>query len=220
MSSRIVVFGATGGTGRALVRQALAQGRTVTAVGRDEARLRAAFADVPDGSAVVPVVGDVADGQTVARAVQGQDVVFDALGPRKGDDPAALTEALRQIVHAMQRSGPRRLLLVSGAGIRVAGDRKPLPDRIVSALVRRLNRRDVEEKEAQLALLVRTPQLDWTVVRPPRLVDRPGTGKPLAADPHTIAGGRMVPYADLAAFLLREADERRFVRRSVFVAAG
>lgn len=111
------------------------------------------------------------------------------------------------------------MLVVSGAGIRVAGDRKPLPDRLISALVRVLNRADVEAKEAQLALL-RDTDLDWTVVRPPRLVDRPGTGRPLVADPYTIRGGRQVPYADLAAWLLDEMSARRWVRQAVFVAVG
>lgn len=216
-SSRLAVFGATGGTGRELVRQALAAGRAVTAFGRDPGRVAAAFAEAPGAPSIV--AGEVTDAAAVARAVAGQDAVLVALGPRRGDDPAALTTGLARVVDAMRAHGVRRLLVVSGAGIRVAGDRKPLPDRAISALVRLVNRRDVEAKEAQLALL-RSSDLDWTTVRPPRLADRPATGRPLAADPRTIRGGRIVAYADLAAFMLDEVDARRFVRQAVFVAAG
>jgi putative NADH-flavin reductase len=214
---RLVVFGATGGVGRALVGQALAAGYPVTAFGRDPSRVAAAFAGVAAPPAVV--AGSMTDPAAVDRAVAGQDVVHVAVGPRRGDDPAALTAGLGHVVAAMGRHEVRRLLLVSGAGIHVAGDRKPLPDRLISALVRVLNGADVAAKEAQLALLAGSA-LDWTAVRPPRLVERPATGRGLVADPHTIRGGRQVPYADLAAWMLDEGAARRWVRRAVFVAAG
>ncbi len=214
---RLVVFGATGGVGRALVGQATAAGHAVTAFGRDAARVSDAFAAL----AVRPEVaaGSMSDAAAVDAAVADQDAVLVAVGPRKGEDPAALTAGLTHVVAAMRRHEVRRVLLVSGAGIHVAGDRKPLPDRLISVVVRLLNGADVAAKEAQLALL-RGTALDWTAVRPPRLVERPATGRPLAADPHTIRGGRQVPYADLAAWMLDEVAARRWVRQAVFVAAA
>lgn len=211
------MFGATGGAGRALVRSALDQGRTVTAFGRSADALRTVVGEW--GVNGRSVVGEVTNAAAVDVAVAGQDAVLVALGPRKGDDPAALTRGVQVIGDSMARHGVRRLVLISGAGIRVAGDQKPAPDALISGLVRLLNRADVEAKEAQLAYL-ETTALAWTVVRPPRLVDRPGTGRALVADPHTIRGGRTVPYADLALWMLEEADAGRFVRRAVFVAAG
>ena len=212
---RVVVFGATGGAGRALVAAAAADGRAVTAFGRSEARLREAAA----GAAVRTAVGDLTDPAAVRAAVAGQDAAFVVVGPRKGDDPDALTRGVQAVVDAMRAEGVRRLLLLSGAGIHVAGDQKPVPDRLISWLVRRLNGPDVRAKEAQLAL-VRRSGLDWTVVRPPRLADRPAAGRGLVADPHTIRGGRVVAYAELARWLLDEADAGRHVGEAVFVAAA
>src|SRR5829696_7085745 len=73
-SVNLVIFGASGGTGRLLVRQALAQNHTVAAFVRTPAE----FGITHAGLRVV--VGDVADGPTVARVVQGQDAVLSALG--------------------------------------------------------------------------------------------------------------------------------------------
>jgi hypothetical protein len=126
---------------------------------------------------------------------------------------------LEHVIDAMTRHGIARLLVVLGMGMHVDGDRKPLPDRLLSAVMRRVFRADIEAKEAQLARLQRST-LDWTAARPPRLVDRPPTGRPLPADPCEIRGGRMVPYADLARWLLDEALARRWVRQAVFVTAG
>ncbi len=218
---RLVVFGATGGAGRAIVREAHARGATVTAFGRDAARTGAAFADLDAraGGALRVVAGDYGDASAVDAAVAGQDAVLVAVGPRKGDDPHALTTGLEHVLAAMHRHAVPRVLVMLGMGIRVAGDRKPLPDRLLSAVLRRAFRADIEAKEAQLERL-RATSLDWTAVRPPRLVDRPGTGRALRADPHEIRGGRMVPYADLARWMLDEVDTRRWVRQAVFVTAG
>ena len=157
------MFGATGGAGRAIVRLALSQGRSVTAFGRDPDALRTVVGEW--GANGRTVFGDVTSRVAVDVAVAGQDAVLVALGPRKGDDPAALTAGLRTICEAMAQHGVRRLLVLSGAGIRVAGDQKPVPDQLISGLVRLLNGADVEAKEAQLAYL-RSTALEWTAMSP------------------------------------------------------
>lgn len=219
---RLLVVGTTGGAGRALVRLGTQLGHSMTAFGRDRGRLAETFADIRPAPAAV--AGSLADPATLERALEQQNAVLVALGPRRGDDPHAITAALRALVAAMPAHGVRRLLVVSGAGIHVATDRKPLVDRAISALVRRLSPADVEAKEAQLALL-RATDLEWTVVRPPRLVhgaagDGARMPRPLVADAHTIRGGRMVDYASLAAWMLEETVARRWVREAVFVASA
>ena len=107
---RVLVFGASGATGRELVAQALAQGQRVTAFVRNVSRLAVRSEDVS------VLQGDVMDASAVSRAVEGQDAVLCALGaatPLRRD--LTLVEGVRNIVDAMKRCGaPRFVYLVSG----------------------------------------------------------------------------------------------------------
>jgi putative NADH-flavin reductase len=206
---RIAVFGASGRTGRPLVEQALAEGDEVTALVRDPAKLGITH------ERLRLVRGDVSDAARVDEAVQGQDAVLVALGPTPGTAPEALTEGIRHAIASMQRHGVRRIVVVSGAGIDVPGDRKRLPDRLISMLVRLLNRRDVLAKEEQYRLLAGSG-LDWTLVRPPRLADGPRTGVH-HADTRTLKGSSTLNRADLADFMLREAREGRYIGQAPFI---
>lgn len=209
MQMRIAVFGASGRTGRPLVAQALEEGHAVTALVRDPARL-----DLAHGRLRL-VRGDVADPERVAEVVRGQDAVLVALGPGPQSPPEALTEGIRRIIAAMRENGVQRVVAVSGAGIDVPGDRKRLPDRLISRLVRVLNRRDVLAKEEQHRLFQESG-LEWTLVRPPRLADGPRTGT-CRADAHRLEGRPVLNRADLAEFMLREAREGRYLRQAPFV---
>lgn len=208
---KIAVFGASGRTGRPLVEQALAAGHTVMALVRDPQR-------VPIVHERLQVVrGDIASAESVKQVVRGSDVVLVALGPGKRSPSEALTEGLRQIIAAMKQSGVRRIVAVSGAGINVPGDRKRLSEKLISVLVRLLNRRDVVAKEEQHRLLQQSG-LEWTLARPPRLTEEPGTGS-YRASVHRLEGGAMLSRADLARFLLREAEARESVGQAPFVGA-
>lgn len=111
---KITVFGATGGVGREVVRQALDAGHEVTAVVRDPARL-----PVPAHERLrVATVADVTDEDALAPVLRGQDAVVSALGSNSNKQarlsPVA-GPALRAIVSAMDRAGVRRLSAVSAA---------------------------------------------------------------------------------------------------------
>ncbi len=73
---KVLIFGATGGTGRALVQQALEHGHDVTAFARDPAKVRTKHQNLRI------VQGDVTNSGSVEAAIQGQDAVLSALGIR------------------------------------------------------------------------------------------------------------------------------------------
>src|SRR5438552_10859374 len=108
---RVVIFGATGQTGRLLTERGVAKGHQVTAFVRDPARM-----DLPGGSARV-IQGDVLDSAAVDRAVAGQEAVLVALGTaaRRGS-PQVLPQGIRHILDAMERHGVRRIVVLSAAG--------------------------------------------------------------------------------------------------------
>src|SRR5207237_9272161 len=117
---KVVIFGATGQTGRLLTERADANGHQVTAFVRDPARM-----DLPSGSARV-IQGDVLDSAAVDHAVAGQEAVLVALGTATRRGSQVLPQGIRYILAAMERHALRRILVLSAAGA--------LPDRAGSVL--------------------------------------------------------------------------------------
>lgn len=204
---RVAVLGATGATGRLVVDELVRRGHEVSALAR-----AAQSADPP---AVRWVVGDARDAAAVDRLVVGADVVVSALGPRKGDSTLH-REVAPLVVAAMQQHGVRRFVGVSGAGIDVPGDRKSARDRFVSALVRRVGGEAVHDKAVERELWAAT-DLDWTLVRPPRLVDGPATGEVEHAA-STSPRRTSLTRADLAAFVVDLVERPAYVRQAPLVA--
>lgn len=201
---RLLVFGASGRTGQELVRQAAARGVQVTAFVRQPDRLR----DAP--ASVATALGNVADSGAVARAVQGHDAVVSALGvgtPLTHD--ADVIAGIANIVRAMETHGVRRLIYVSFIGVRESRHAVGFVLRYVAPIPLRHEIRDHEVKES----LVRNAQLDWTIVRPPKLTMGPRTGTYRSGESiRTLSPVPVLSRADLADFILRELEHPRFIR--------
>ncbi|MFG2045428.1 NAD(P)-dependent oxidoreductase [Dactylosporangium sp. NPDC048998] len=118
----ITVLGATGGTGRQLVRQALERGHVVTAIARDPARL-----DVPDTPRLARVAADVRDPEAIARALAGAGAIVSGLGIASGEAPGALTAGARAAVAA----APGRLVWLGAFGTGTSAPAAGAPTRIL-----------------------------------------------------------------------------------------
>jgi len=165
---RVLVIGATGGSGRQLVAQALERGYHVTALVRNPARLPARSA----GLSVV--VGDVLDPPSVVAAVKGQDAVLSALGHKRWFYPnRILSEGTRTILAAMAGQGVRRFICETALGIGGAWWRMGLSyTLLVRPFVLPFYFSDKVRQEA----LIRASGLDWTIVRPGVLTNGPRLG--------------------------------------------
>lgn len=154
---RVLVLGAAGGVGSRVVGLAAAAGHEVVAGART-------LPVVPSG--VLPLQVDVRDGDAIRRALTRVDAVLWCVGvtPRSGAGVGRV--GMAHLVTAAHEAGASRLVVVSGAGVTVPGDRKGVGARLASALARRLARDVVQDKEAEHAVLLGS-DLDWTVVRPP-----------------------------------------------------
>ncbi|GGW16979.1 NADH-flavin reductase [Streptomyces capoamus] len=208
---KLTVFGATGGIGRELVGQALEAGHEVTAVVRDPARLAVT------GAGLEVVRSALTDPEELRGAVRGRDAVLSGLGPRSRKDAGVATQLTRTVLAAMEAEGVRRLLVVSAGPVGPApvGD-GPL-DRAVRGLVSAILKdvyADLRAMEAELA----GSATDWTSVRPPRLQDKPLTGRY-----RTLVGGfppkgRFIARADVAHAMLSMIDSRETLKQGVGVA--
>lgn len=194
---KIVVFGASGRTGRQVVPQAVKRGHDVTAFVRDASKQW-----FPDAVAVHQ--GDPSDAGSVETALVGADAVISALGPIAGQTESEISDATRSIVEVMGRTGPHRLVVATNDTV--------LSDREVTgefANVAAEHRRD-------LAIL-QGSALAWTVVAAPMLNDDPGSGSYDAViDRH--APGRSIARADFAAALLDALTCDDWIRHAVGVA--
>ncbi|MCG6940841.1 MAG: SDR family oxidoreductase [Thiohalocapsa sp.] len=197
----IALFGATGGTGRQVLEQALAAGHTVRALARDPARLPAR-----DGLTVIG--GDVLDQAAADACVEGTEAVICVLGTKPGDEPveAAGTE---RILAAMDKHGVKRLIAVSSMGVGDSVEQINLAFRVIMNLTLK---RIMQAKEAQERLIMAS-DTDWTIVRPGGLTDGPHTGRYQAGRDKSIKAGR-VSRADVADFVLRQLTDERWLRQA------
>ena len=167
---RLTVFGATGGIGQEIVRQAVAAGHEVTAVVRDPARLPVPLSDV-----TVHAAARIDDPEGLREAVAGRDAVLSGLGSR-GRKADGIAERLTgSVIRAMEAEGTRRLLVVSAAPVAPKPADDPLLDRMMLKAIGAI----LKEVYADLTLMegaLARSATDWTSVRPPKLTERAADG--------------------------------------------
>lgn len=203
----LLVFGASGATGREVVRQALARGHSVTVFLRQTARLPLQHASVRT------LEGDVGDASAVRQAVAHHDAVISTLGvsaPLKPDP--VVVDGVRHIVSAMEATGVTRLIYQSFIGVRDSRAAVGFVLRYVAPLPLRHEIADHEAKEA----IVSASSLDWTIVRPPKLTDGPATGSFRVGE--GITTWHPLPVlsrATVASFIITELEQPAYVRKVV-----
>jgi putative NADH-flavin reductase len=220
---RLTIFAATGGIGRQALEQAVAAGHDVTAVVRNPNKLA--------GEAVRVVTADLAaaDPAALDSAVAGADAVLSGLGPRSTSETGIASRGTRAIVGAMQATGVRRIVVVSAAPIgTVPSPGRPNPPShdpgdgfFMRHLFSHVAKTLFREHYADLALmedLLRDSGLDWTVVRPPRLTDKPLTGTYRAAYGQNLRRGFFVSRADVAQLMLRVLEQPDTIKQAIGIA--
>jgi putative NADH-flavin reductase len=207
-SMRLFVLGATGGIGRALVDQSLKRGHRVTAFVRSPEKLGAPR----EGLTVIG--SDVLSRESIAAALANHDAVLSTIGPPGPGRNTITSRCAQATLEAMKSTGIRRLLIV---GVAVLFDDAGF----VASLLRRTLLRNVAEDSSRMERIVKASQLDWTIVRPPRLTNGSRTECYGVADDHLPFGSRgnaTVSRADVAHFMLNEVEHPEHVRRIVGIA--
>src|SRR6266487_1559057 len=201
-SMKLTIIAATGGVGRQLLEQALDAGHDVTTVVRNPRKLsREVHAVTTDLTAPEPAA--------LEAAIAGADAVLSGLGPHSNADAGVASRGTRAIVAAMGATSVRRVVVVSAAPVStVASPGRPNPPNhdpgdgffmrhlfthVASAMFGK-----VYADLAQMEDVLAGSGLDWTVVRPPQLTDKPFTGRYRTAYGQNIPGGWSVPRADVA----------------------
>jgi putative NADH-flavin reductase len=210
-SRRILVLGATGGTGRQVVSQALQMGHEVTAFVRNPERIRS------DGLRVV--VGNVIeDIGALDAAVRNQDAVISALGVGNSLKANGLiARSVPAIVRAMRGQGVRRLIFTSAYGAGQTMKDVPLIPRVLIRFL--LNDLYTDKNLGEEELRRAGDDIDWTLVCPVTLTNGPRTGRYRAGERLSLHRVPRISRADVATFLLAQLDDGTYVRRSVLVSS-
>ena len=207
----IALFGGTGRTGRRVLDRALAAGIEVRLLARTPTAV------APSGQHLTVIAGDVRDPAAVEATLTGADTVISVFGQVKGSPPTVQTNGTRVIADGMQRLGIRRIISLSGGGLPDSHDRPKAADRVITFLLRTLARKVLADAAGHLQVL-RESELDWTVVRGPRLTEQPGVGK-YRVGWVGVGTGTQISRDDLADFILTQIDDRRFLHALPFVSA-
>jgi putative NADH-flavin reductase len=202
---KIVVFGASRGVGRNIVEQALQAGHTVTAFVRTPSTFTMQHPNL------TVCQGDAMDAAAVERAIAGQEAVISALGPTRPPVPGMMETSAKNIVAAMKKHGVQRLISTTGAGVRQPEDKPKLADHLIGGLLKLLARDVLLDSEANVKV-IQTSDLDWTVVRYPRLMDSEHTGQ-YQVGYVSQDSGTQLSRADGADFVLKELAEKKWSRK-------
>ena len=206
----IAIFGATGQTGRALIAAAFAKSWLVRALVRPSSR------PLPASPNLTVLSGDLDDHEAVRAVIDSSDAVCCVFGPRPPYTDIFCAEATRAIVEAMRDQGARRLICQTGA---MVGRHVPNRSFWFERMARAFDRRqpDAAEDRRLQEAVVEASDLDWTILKPPRLTDGPLKGRIRAGPNLEIGLLSKLSLADLAAFTLQEIEESKFRRQAVFL---
>ena len=205
--AKVLIIGASRGIGLETVRAALRAGHRVRALARSAARMPIQDANLDT------VSGDALDRDTIRDALQDVEVVIQTLGVNFApklifEGTTLFSDSTRILVDAMKVAGVKRLIAVTGLG---AGDSRGHGGFIYDAVVfPLLLKRVYDDKDVQ-EWIIRSSGLDWTIVRPGLLRNRPATGRyrVLTASKDWQFGA--ISRSDVANFLVEQIDNRTLV---------
>ena len=206
---KILVLGATGATGRLIVSRALAEGHDVVVLARSRARTAIL-------TGVQIVEGDARDGAALTRAIAGCDAVISALGT--GLSPfqkvTMLSRATRALVGVMNAQNVRRLVCITGLG---AGDSLGHGGFFFDRLFLPLMLRHVYADKNRQEDVIRASALDWTIVRPTVLNDKPAHGRVRALTDLSGVYGGTIARADVADFVVQQLVSSTWLHKTPLI---
>lgn len=208
---KIALLGATGTIGSAYLERALEDGHEVRALVRDRSALAGR-------SRLTVVLGDAREQDAVSRILSGADALVSAVGPRSNtaDAVALLDAAAANVIACMRAHDLSRVVFIAGAGLAMPGESRTFGQRAISSIVKRLAKWVVAAKQRELERYLESG-LDWTALRPPRVVPGPASGAArLTYDrPHAFR----VTSGDVAEGIVAVLGDTHTIKKAPYISA-
>ena len=204
----ILVFGASGGTGLEVVEQALEAGHKVTAVLRQPDKF-------PIRHEQLRIIkGDVLNPLTYENTFFGMDVVISCLGTRNREATVVYSQGVTNILQAMQKVGMDRIICLSAGAVEIAPNTSFLMKFLMKNILQKLFKYSYADMLLMEGIL-RGSNLNWTVIRPPRLLNGDRTGKYRTSINEFIPNMSSLNRADLADYILHHLDDEKIYKSKV-----
>jgi putative NADH-flavin reductase len=195
-----LVFGASGGTGKHFVEQALKAGYVVTAIVRNPG----AFTIRHQNLKIIK--GDVLAPITYSKAVEENDAVISCLGIQKIQQTTLYSEGIRNIVNCMEKTGLKRIICISSGALDIPPKSSFIMTFLLKNVLQKIYKPVYSDMRLMEEILV-SSSLEWTIVRAPKLTDGKATGKYREITGLPLKSIPKIPRADLAAYLLRHLTD-------------
>jgi putative NADH-flavin reductase len=206
---KLALFGATGTVGSALLPRLLDAGYEVRALARTPAKI-----DRPHPRLRI-IQGNANDLFAVTETVSGCDAVLTSLGGLR--DPDSISQGTANIMTTMQTLGIRRLIVMQGYHLTFPGDPSNVGRKLILPILKIMSRHLIEHSRA-MATAIQTSDLDWTVIRAPRVTT--GSSTPgYRTGTLRLAPWNHITNTDLADFMLTCLTDPTYIHQAPMIAA-
>jgi putative NADH-flavin reductase len=207
MQKKIVVFGASGKTGKVFLKKALEMDNLqITAFVRNPESL----SDIQNNKFSV-LKGDVLDMESVENAVINQDVLVVLLGTKGNKPTTVYSEGTMNMLQAMKKYQVKKMICLSSAGV-MGNDAGFVFTKIIIPL---FLKHPFKDKRKQIEMLLANKDIDWVIVRPPEIVDKPQKNDFKVSLEKTYSD--KITVGDLVDFLITQIDSNHYIRQMPFV---
>ncbi|MEO8821539.1 MAG: SDR family oxidoreductase [Ginsengibacter sp.] len=209
---KIIVFGATGDTGSEVVKQGLEKGYQITAIVRTPSEF-----DLKHKHLKV-MKGDVLQPTTFEKEISGNDAVISCLGNGSSTKPTTVYSiGTKNIISAMNNAGVKRLICMSAKDL----DADKEMGFFRRIFIKQIFQKIMKETFSDMRLMekeVEASNIDWTIMMPPRLKNKPRTGKYRIAVNSYLTHSETIARADVAAYMLSIIKSRKTFKSKVDIA--
>lgn len=208
---KILIFGASGGTGKQFVEQALKSGYFVTAVVRnpDNFNLQHQNLKIIKGDVLAPI--------TIEKAFAGNDVVVSCLGIPKVQPTTLYSEGIGNIMNGMNKAGAKRIICISSGALDIPPNSSFIMNFLLKNVLQKIYRPVYSDMRLMEEILT-SSRLEWTIVRAPKLTDSKATGKHRDITGLPLKGIPKISRADLASYMLSHLTDADTFKSKIDVA--
>ncbi len=204
---KLLIFGATGGTGQELVKQALVQGHVVTAFVRTPAKLTLQHPKLRTAQ------GDILNAAAIEKVMEEQEVVLSALGGKTTKPNTTMSDGTKNIIDAMKKFGVKRFICETAWGV---GDSRPYSGFFYGKIIIPLFLKNPYADKDVQERYIRESDLEWVIVRPTGLTNGARTGQYHVVTDYSSANIKgTISRADVAAFMLKQLSDNTYLRKTV-----